>query len=122
MHSTIEDLPLEMEPGDIELRGADWGGLYTRYIQLPAGADLRPLLAGLPDDCCACPHWGQVLKGSITVRYTDGTEETSRAGDLYYWPGGHTGWTDEGVTFLEFSPTHEILPVLEHLGKQLASS
>ena len=30
-------------------------------------------------------------------------------------------WTDEGVTFLEFSPTTEILPVLDHLSKQLAA-
>jgi hypothetical protein len=34
--------------------------------------------------------------------------------------GGHTGWTDEGVTFLESSPTEDILLVLDHLSKQLA--
>ena len=51
----------------------------------------------------------------------DGREETSRAGDVYYWPAGHTGWTDEGVTFLEFSPTDAIMPVLDHLSKQLAA-
>ena len=55
------------------------------------------------------------------MRYADGREETSRAGDVYYWPAGHTGWTDEGVTFLEFSPTDAIMPVLDHLSKQLAA-
>ena len=55
------------------------------------------------------------------LRFADGREETSRAGDVFYWPAGHTGWTDEGVTFLEFSPTAEILPVLDHLAKQLGS-
>jgi hypothetical protein len=63
-----------------------------------------------------------VLEGSITIRYADGTEEISRAGDAYYWPGGHTGWTDEGVRFVEFSPADEIQPVLAHIGAQLAPS
>ena len=38
---------------------------------------------------------------------------------MYYWPGGHTGWTDDGVTFVEFSPAEELRPVLEHVGAQL---
>ena len=28
-------------------------------------------------------------------------------------------WTDEGVVFVEFSPTEQITPVLEHLASQL---
>jgi len=55
------------------------------------------------------------------VRYADGREETTGAGDVFYWPAGHTGWTDYGVTLLEYSPTAEILPVLDHLGRQLVS-
>ena len=47
---------------------------------------------------------------------------TTSAGETYYWPGGHTAWTDEGVVFVEFSPADEIRPVLEHLGAQLAPS
>ena len=76
----------------------------------PPGADFTPLFKGLPGDLCQCPHWGYIVEGSITVRYADGTEEVNRAGDLYYWPGGHTGWTDEGVVFIEFSPADEIAP------------
>ena len=49
-------------------------------------------------------------------------QEVTSAGDLYYWPGGHTGWTDEGVTFVEFSPADAIKPVLEHLAAQLSAS
>lgn len=121
MRYTINDIPLEMELGEIETRGVECGDIYTRHIDLPAGVDFTPLFVGLPGDLCQCPHWGQVLKGSITLRYADGREETNRAGDVFYWPGGHTGWTDEGVTFLEFSPTTEILPVLDHLSRQLAA-
>ena len=120
MRYGFKEIPLEMEQDGIETRGVECGDVYSRYIDLPAGVDFTPLLVGLPHDQCQCPHWGYVLEGSITVRFADGHEETNRAGDVYYWPAGHTGWTDEGVTFLEFSPTAEILPVLDHLSKQLA--
>ena len=50
----------------------------------------------------------------------DGTQEVNRAGELYYWPGGHTGWTDEGVTFIEISPAAEIREVMEHLAAKMA--
>lgn len=122
MRAAANEMPIELEVGDIHTRGIDWGGQSVRHIDLPAGADLRPLLAGLPDDHCACPHWGYIVSGSITIRYADGTEDVNRAGDLYYWPGGHTAWTDEGVVFVEFSPAEEIAPVLAHLGAQLAPS
>ena len=122
MHATERELAVELEVGDIHTRGEDWGGQTVRHLRLPAGTDLRPLLQGLPGDACQCAHWGYVIDGSITVRYADGTEETSRAGDLYYWPGGHTGWSDEGVTFVEFSPAADLQPVLEHLGAQLSPS
>lgn len=122
MRKNHETMDVELDRGELQTRGEEWGDQNVRHIVLPPGTDLRPLLAGLPEDRCACPHWGYVLQGSITLRYGDGTEETTRAGELYFWPGGHTAWTDEGVTFVEFSPADEIRPVLEHLGRQLAST
>jgi hypothetical protein len=119
MRRTAEQLTVELELGDIHTKGEDWGGQLVRHVQLPAGTDFTPLFEGLPGNLCQCPHWGVILEGSIRVRYADGVEETSRAGDLYYWPGGHTGWTDEGVTFVEFSPAEQLVPVLEHLAAQL---
>ena len=120
MRTTVESIPVELELGQLVTRGTDLGGIYTRHIQLPAGTDMRPLLAGLPNDHCQCPHWGQVLSGSITIAYEDGSQEVCRAGDVYYWPAGHVGWTVDGVAFLELSRTDEITPVLEHIGRQLA--
>jgi hypothetical protein len=102
---SFKEIPLEMQLDQIETRGVQAGDIYTRYVDLPPGVDFAPLFVGLPDDRCQCPHWGYVVKGSITLRYAD----------------GHTGATDEGVVFLEFSPTAEILPVLDHLSKQLAT-
>lgn len=122
MHATENEIDVELELGEIVTRGEDWGGQTVRHLRLPAGTDFTPLFVGLPGDLCQCPHWGYVLSGSIHVRYADGTEEVSRAGDLYHWPAGHTGWTDEGVTFLEFSPADELRPVLDHVAAQLSPS
>ena len=105
MRASVQEIPLEMQVDGIETRGVEWGDQLVRHIDLPAGVDFTPLFQGLPGDLCQCPHWGYIVEGSIHLRYADGTEEVNRAGDVYYWPGGHTGWTDEGVTFVEFSPT-----------------
>jgi hypothetical protein len=120
MHATDTDLAVEVDVDGITTRGEEWGGQLVRHLVLPPGTDFRPLFKGLPGDLCHCAHWGYVVAGSINLRYADGTEEVTRAGDLYHWPAGHTGWTDEGVTFLEFSPAADLRPVLEHLGAQLA--
>ncbi len=121
MRWTVDEIPLEMEQGEILTRGVECGELYVRHIKLPGGTDFTPLFVGLPDDLCQSAHWGQIVEGSINVRYADGREETNRAGDVYYWPAGHTGWTDDGVTFVEWSPTADIMPVLEHVSKQLGA-
>jgi hypothetical protein len=122
MRTSIDTMDIEMQVDGIETRASEGGEILARYIELPAGVDFTPLFAGLPGDLCQSPHWGYVLAGSIRIRYADGTEEVSSAGDVYYWPAGHTGWTDEGVTFLEWSPVHEIKPVLEHLAAQMAAA
>jgi hypothetical protein len=122
MRSDIEGIPVELKVDGIETHGVEWGDILVRHLDLPAGVDFTPLLKGLPGDRCQCPHWGYVLKGAITVQYADGTEETTGAGELYYWPGGHTAWTDNGVVFVEFSPAEQLQPVLEHLGAQLSAS
>jgi hypothetical protein len=95
-----------------------WGGMYAAYYELPAGTDLTPLLKGLPNDLCHCPHWGYVLKGSVNVRYTDGSEEVIKAGEVFYLPAGHTGWTEEETAFIDFSPEKEYEEVTEHVTKK----
>ena len=120
MHGPIGSIPLEMNADGIETRGVDWGDIRVRRIDLPAGVDFTPLLIGLPSDLCQCPHWGYVERGSIHVRYADGTEEVTSAGEFYYWPGGHTGWSGpDGVTFTEYSPADEIAPVLANIAAKM---
>lgn len=38
------------------------------------------------------------------MRYAEDTVETTRAGEAYHWPAGHTAWTEEGVVFLAVTP------------------
>jgi hypothetical protein len=122
MHAMIADVPIEMQVDGIETRGLTWGDMAVRHIHLPAGVDFTPLFKGLPGDLCQCAHWGYVTEGAITVRFSDGETETTRSGELFHWREGHTGWTDEGVTFIEFSPAAAIRPVLEHLASQMSTT
>ena len=122
MRAPIEEIPLELQVDGIETRGVVWGEQLVRHLDLPPGVDFTPLFKGLPGDLCQSAHWGIVLEGSIHVRYADGTEEVTRAGELYYWPAGHTGWTDEGVRFYEISPAADLQPVLEHVLAQMPAT
>ena len=117
-----DEAPVLVDVPVLEGRYVELDDYTVAFETFREDADGTPLFRGLPDDRCQCPHWGYVLQGAITVRYADGTQETTGAGELYYWPAGHTGWTDQGVTFLEFSPAEQLQPVLDHLGTQLSAS
>lgn len=92
-----------------------YGELSGEYFTLAEGTDITPLLEGLEDDTCQCPHWGYVLEGQLTVRYTDEPEETDVAGDLFYWPPGHTVRADEDSEIVLFSPQEEHTAVIDHM-------
>jgi hypothetical protein len=70
--------------------------------------DATPLLKGLPDDQCQCPHWGYVVKGRLTYRVGD-HEEVFEAGDAFYLAPGHIPVQNErGSEFVQFSPTKDL--------------
>lgn len=69
--------------------------------------DTRPLLKGLPDDRCQCPHWGYVIEGSFRVIYSDHEEEI-RAGEVYYLPAGHAIVVAAGTRLVELSPRERL--------------
>ena len=119
MYATIEDLPVELQAGELTLRYAEWGPMAVRHARVPAGVDMAPVLEGLPGDRCPSPHWGIVLKGSIHLRHADGTEETISAGQLYYWPAGHTAWTDEDAAFVEFGPVEPMRQFGAHAQRKI---
>lgn len=91
----------------------EFGDLLLEVDTFPAGLDTAPLLRGLPGDACPCPHWGYVLRGSFTVRYLDGHEETVSAGDAYYLQPGHVPVFLEETEMVEFSPTRTMAEVME---------
>lgn len=122
MRERKENMPVALELPVAKFQRTDWGENAITYVQLAAGADAAPLLAGLPQDKCSCPHWGYVLKGSIHVEYADGQRETVRAGDIFYWPPGHTVRVDEDAAFLEFSPKDQLTKVYDHIGRKVAAS
>lgn len=115
MHQSATSLPAEIDVEGVSVRGAPFGEMIAGQLKLAKGSDLAPVLAGLPHDHCQCPHWGYVIEGEIEVTYQDGTSETVRTGDLYYWPPGHVVRFSEDTTYVEFSPAAEMLPVLDHV-------
>lgn len=123
MHRLKQDLPVTMEaPGTMMRTDAGWGGMVVGYVELPAGADFTPLFKGLPNDACHSPHWGYVIRGAVHIRYVDGTEELSSAGEVFYWPAGHTGWVDEDTAFLDFSPEKEHGEVMANVARVMEES
>jgi len=118
MRASSDELPELLGPA---IRGSDWGDLRSAIVALPAGTDVAPLMKGLPNDSCPCPHWGYVIKGQLRVIYAD-REEVIRAGDLYYMPPGHTAVVEEDYEAVEFSPPAGHEQVLDVVKRNAASS
>lgn len=109
------------ELGDMA-RGAEAAGYMMALMSLPDGTDFCQFLKGLPNDHCQCPHWGYLLEGRIKVDYQDGTSEVVEAGDLYYWPPGHTIAVEGETRYIEFSPADQLSDVLDHVVSRLPES
>jgi hypothetical protein len=119
MHASKNEMPMLLEAGAATIRAIDWEGMRAVVVSVPAGTDFRPLLSGLPDDLCPCPHWGYVMKGRLQIQYADG-EETLSAGDVFYLPPGHTGVAEEDTEFLEISPPHQHQQFIDSARRNLA--
>lgn len=109
-----EDVPVAIADGDVEIRVQEHEGLMVGFVKLPAGADLRPATAGLPDDLCPCPHWGYMLKGRVRMHTLDGPQDFV-AGEAFYWGPGHAPEALEDSEYVDFSPVHEFQAVLDHI-------
>ena len=127
MHIAKKDVPVKINiPGATarqELNFGDasgYGKIAGEYFSLGAGTDIAPLLKGLEDDLCQSPHWGYMIEGEVTITYTNGEEEVIAAGDLFYWPPGHTVKVGKDAEIILFSPQEEHCKVIGHLHNQLA--
>jgi hypothetical protein len=122
MHQLTQDLPVTMEATGMKIHNATWGGMVIGYIELPGGTYFTSMFEGLPEDACQCPHWGYVIKGAVHLKYTDGSVEVTGAGEVFYWPAGHTAWVEEDTIFMDFSPEEEFMVVSDHIAKKMGQS
>lgn len=97
-----------------------FGQISGEYFTLAAGVDTTPLFQGLDGDACQCPHWGYVLKGSITTTDATGTQETVNPKDLFYWPPGHNVRVDSDAEIIMFSPQKEHTLVIDHMKQKVS--
>ena len=119
MRGSREDLPATMESDQVIVQEAEWGDIHVGFETYSEEFDLTPLLRGLPDDMCQCPHYGHVLKGRMRVRYAD-REEVVAAGDAYYIGPGHSPSMEAGTELVEFSPKDEYQKTMEVAERNLA--
>lgn len=116
-----EDIPVTMQaPGTIMRGLPGWGGMTVAYNEIPAGTDMSPLLKGLKNDSCQCPHWGYILEGELLMKYDDGKEDNLTAGDVFYMQPGHTAITKKDTKLIDFSPESELKEVMDHIAKKMA--
>ena len=96
------------EGAPVESFERDFGDYIVNFGTFHPDMDHTPLLKGLPDDRCQCPHWGYVVDGSFTYRFAD-HEETAKAGEAFYLPPGHVPVANApNSVIVQFSPTEEL--------------
>jgi hypothetical protein len=61
-----------------------------------------------------------MITGEVVVTYTNGSEETCSANDLFYWPPGHSVRVLQDAEVILFSPQVEHANVMDHMLKQMA--
>jgi hypothetical protein len=93
--------------GVAEDRTEEFDGYTVNFVSIRQDSDLAPMLKGLPDDRCQCPHWGYVFKGKMTVSYAD-REEVIAPGEAFYMTPGHSPAAIAGTEFVQFSPTDQL--------------
>ena len=96
----------------------DVEGYEIGVVTFREDADGGPMLRGLPNDQCHCPHWGYVLKGSVTFTI-DGREEVLGPGDAFYVPPGHLQRAEAGTEYIQFSPAKEMAEVEQQIMKNM---
>ena len=102
--------------GPVEDRHEDVEGYTINFVRFGVDIDATPLLKGLPDDKCSCPHWGYVLKGRITYRFGD-HDEVVEAGDAFYLAPGHIPVVEAGTELVQFSPARELAEVSDVMAR-----
>jgi hypothetical protein len=94
--------------GPVVDRNEEVDGYRIGFATFKQDIDATPLLKGLPEDRCQCPHWGYVITGRVTFRFGD-RDEVYETGDAFYTPPGHIPVSHEpGTEVVMFSPAQEL--------------
>ncbi|MCP8323264.1 MAG: hypothetical protein L6N96_03705 [Candidatus Methylarchaceae archaeon HK02M2] len=120
MRGSKADVPKTLESSEVVIQEATWGDMHVGFETFKKRFDVTPLMRGLPNDRCQCPHWGYVIKGLMRVRYAD-REETVKAGDAYYIAPGHSATFEAGTELIEFSPKEKYQKTMEVVERNLAA-
>ena len=108
MSKVSKETAKKEEFGPVTDCNAEVDGYRIGFATFHEDVDGTPLMKGLPDDMCQCPHWGYVLTGKVTFRFPD-RDEVYEAGDAFYTPPGHIPLAHEpGSEFVMFSPAEEM--------------
>src|ERR1051326_5068809 len=121
MRGSREDVPATIELEEAVVQETEWADIHVGFETYNEEFDIAPLLKGLPDDRCQCPHWGYVLKGRMRVRYAD-HEEVVQAGNAYYMAPGHLPVCGESTELVEFSPKGEYQKTMEVVARNVAAA
>jgi hypothetical protein len=99
----------------------DHDGYTLEFVTFNEARDAAPMLKGLPNDNCSCPHWGYVIKGTIRYRFAD-HEEVHEAGDVFYLPPGHIPSFEAGTEFVQISPSEQLKAVSDAITRNLQAA
>lgn len=106
--------------GPVEDRHEDVNGTTIQFLTFREDVDASPLMRGLPDDRCNCPHWGYVFKGKLIFDLGD-REEVYGPGEAFHLAPGHIPRAEPGTEYLQFSPAEELRVVSEQMQKNFAA-
>jgi mannose-6-phosphate isomerase-like protein (cupin superfamily) len=107
-----------VDHGPAEDRTEELDGYSVSFVTIRQDMDLGPLLKGLPDDLCQCPHWGYVFRGRLTWRFGD-HDEVFQAGDAFYVGPGHAPKAEASSEFVQFSPADELKAVESAIARNM---
>ena len=94
--------------GPVIDRNEELEGYRISFTTFREDVDATPLMKGLPDDRCQCPHWGYVISGELTFRFGD-RDEVYEAGDAFYTPPGHIPVKHQpGTEIVMVSPAEQL--------------
>jgi hypothetical protein len=94
-------------PGMMDTIQAELDGWSIDLQSWDVDMDFAVAFKGLPNDMCPASHVGYVIKGSVTMRMADGSEDVYEAGDAYVLPPGHIPSVAAGSEFVTFTPIEE---------------